>query len=271
MDVSIDLAAPVARITVHRPEARNAMTFAMYQALYDACEVLDRDPAVRVVIVRGGGGTFIAGTDIHEFVHVRTAEESLAYERRIGMVADRLERMSKTTIAAIEGHAVGGGLTIALACDLRYAASDARLGVPIARTLGNCLSMANTGRLIESVGPARARELLLTARLLTADEAHAIGLLNGSHPRRRWSSASWRWPRRSAGTRPSQCRCRRRRSVASWSATGRSRGTIWSCAAIPARTFVPRWMPFWRNVRPSGRGASPILREFVSPPGWRRG
>lgn len=182
MDVSIDLAAPVARITVHRPEARNAMTFAMYQALYDACEVLDRDPAVRVVIVRGGGGTFIAGTDIHEFVHVRTAEESLAYERRIGMVADRLERMSKTTIAAIEGHAVGGGLTIALACDLRYAASDARLGVPIARTLGNCLSMANTGRLIESVGPARARELLLTARLLTADEAHAIGLLNGVAP-----------------------------------------------------------------------------------------
>jgi enoyl-CoA hydratase/carnithine racemase len=182
MDVAIDVTAPVAWVTVHRPEARNAMTFAAYQALYDACEALDADPAVRVVIVRGGGGTFIAGTDIREFVTLRTAEDALAYERRISALADRLERMTKTTIAAIEGAAVGGGLTIALACHLRYAASDARLGVPIARTLGNCLSMANTARLVEAVGPGRARELLLTARLVDAGEAHAIGLINGVVP-----------------------------------------------------------------------------------------
>jgi enoyl-CoA hydratase/carnithine racemase len=182
MDVAIDVTAPVAWVTVHRPEARNAMTFAAYQALYDACEALDADPAVRVVIVRGGGGTFIAGTDIREFVTLRTAEDALAYELRINALADRLERMTKTTIAVIEGSAVGGGLTIALACDLRYAASDARLGVPIARTLGNCLSMANTTRLVEAVGPGRARELLLTARLVDAREAHAIGLINGVVP-----------------------------------------------------------------------------------------
>ncbi len=182
MSVSIDVTGAVARITVHRPETRNAMTFAMYQAFSDALARLDADPAVKVVIVRGGGGTFIAGTDIHEFVNVRTADDALAYERRISALADRLERMTKTTIAAIEGAATGGGLTIALACDLRYAASDARLGVPIARTLGNCLSMANTARLIESVGPGRARELLLTARLVGAEEAQAIGLINGVVP-----------------------------------------------------------------------------------------
>lgn len=182
MSVSIDVAGAVARITVHRPETRNAMTFAMYEALSDACDRLDADPTVKVVIVVGGGRTFIAGTDINEFLAFRTAEDALAYERRISGTADRLERMTKTTIAAIEGAATGGGLTIALACDLRYAASDARLGVPIARTLGNCLSMANTARLIETVGPARARELLLTARLVGAEEAQAIGLLNGVVP-----------------------------------------------------------------------------------------
>jgi enoyl-CoA hydratase/carnithine racemase len=182
MDVAIEITAPLARVTVHRPEARNAMTFAAYQALYDACETLDADPAVRVVIVQGGGGSFIAGTDIREFLTLRTADDALAYEQRIGAVADRVERMTKTTIAAIEGAAVGGGLTIALACDLRYAASNARLGVPIARTLGNCLSMASTARLIETIGPARARDLLLTARLVGADEAHAIGLVNGVVP-----------------------------------------------------------------------------------------
>lgn len=182
MSVSIDVTGAVGRVTVHRPETRNAMTFAMYQAFSDGCDRLDADAAVKVVIVRGGGGTFIAGTDIGEFVTLLTAEDALAYERRITALADRLERMTKTTIAAIEGAAVGGGLTIALACDLRYAASDARLGVPIARTLGNCLSMANTARLIEAVGPSRARELLLTARLVGAEEAHAIGLVNGVVP-----------------------------------------------------------------------------------------
>lgn len=182
MDVSVDIADAVGRITVHRPEARNAMTFAMYQAFYDACETLDAHPTVQVVIVRGGGGTFIAGTDIREFLEVRTGEDALAYERRIDTVVGRLERMTKTTIAMIEGHAVGGGFTIALACDLRYAASNATLGLPIARTLGNCLSMANYSRLIETVGPARAREMVITARLLSAEEAQALGAVNGVAP-----------------------------------------------------------------------------------------
>lgn len=178
MSVSVQIEGAVARITVHRPEAKNAMTFAMYDAFYEACEALDANPSVRVVMVRGGGGTFIAGTDIGEFLNLRTEQDALAYERRIDRVVGRLERMTKVTIAVIEGHATGGGFTIVLACDLCYAAADARLGVPIARTLGNCLSMANYHRLVDAVGPARAREMLLTARLLSAGEAHALGLVN---------------------------------------------------------------------------------------------
>ncbi len=177
MSVSMTIEDAIARILVHRPEAKNAMTFAMYEAFAKACEAVDANPQVKVVILRGGGGTFIAGTDIHEFLNLRTGEDALAYEQRIDAVVGRLERMTKVTIALIEGHSVGGGFAIALACDLRYATSDAKLGIPIARTLGNCLSMENYSRLIEAIGPARAKDLLLTARLLSAPEAAAIGLV----------------------------------------------------------------------------------------------
>ena len=179
MSVAVTVEGALAWITVHRPEARNAMTFAMYEALYETCERLDGDPQVKVVVVRGGGGTFIAGTDIAEFTTLRTDEDAVAYERRLDRIVGRLERMTKVTIAMIEGAATGGGFTIALVCDLRYAAANARLGVPIARTLGNCLSMANYARVIDTVGPLRAKDLLFTARLLSAQDALALGLVSG--------------------------------------------------------------------------------------------
>lgn len=182
MSVSVEIRGNVAWIVVYRPEARNAMTFAMYDSLFQACEDLDAKPDVQVVVLRGGGGTFIAGTDIREFLNLRSGEDALAYERRIDAVVGRVERMRKATIAMIEGHAVGGGFTLALACDLRYAAENARLGVPIARTLGNCLSMSNYSRLLDAVGPGIAKELLFTARLLSAEEAHRLGLVNAVVP-----------------------------------------------------------------------------------------
>jgi enoyl-CoA hydratase/carnithine racemase len=182
MSISVEIRGNVAWIVVHRPEARNAMTFAMYDTLFQACEDLDANPDVQVVVLRGGGGTFIAGTDIREFLNLRSGEDALAYERRIDAVVGRVERMRKATIAMIEGHAVGGGFTLALACDLRYAAADARLGVPIARTLGNCLSLSNYSRLLDAVGPGIAKELLFTARLLSAEEAHRLGLVNAVVP-----------------------------------------------------------------------------------------
>jgi enoyl-CoA hydratase/carnithine racemase len=179
MSVSVAVEGSLAWVTVHRPEARNAMTFAMYEAFHEACERLDGDPQIKVMVVRGGGGTFIAGTDIGEFTSLRTAEDALAYERRMDRLSGRLKRMTKVTIAMIEGYATGGGFALVLACDLRYAAANARLGIPIARTLGNCLSMANYACLVDAVGPLRAKDLLFTARLVSAHEAQALGLISG--------------------------------------------------------------------------------------------
>jgi len=175
--IAVDVVGQAAWITVARPEARNAMTFAMYDAFLAAVDDLNARDALRVVVIRGAGGTFVAGTDIAEFRTLQTEADALAYERRIDAVVGRVERMRKVTIAMIDGFATGGGLTLALACDLRYAASTARLGIPIARTLGNCLSMANYARLVDAVGPTRAKDLLLTARLLSAAEARAAGLV----------------------------------------------------------------------------------------------
>jgi enoyl-CoA hydratase/carnithine racemase len=169
----------LAFLTVNRPEARNAMTSDMYQSLVDACDRVDDDPGIRVFVLRGAGGqAFMSGTDIAQFTRFRTREDALAYERELDAVVDRLERVTKPTIAQVQGVATGGGCAIALACDLRVCSPDARFGVPVARTLGNCLSAANYARLLDLLGPARARELMFTGRLIEASEALALGLVN---------------------------------------------------------------------------------------------
>jgi enoyl-CoA hydratase/carnithine racemase len=177
--VTYDADGPIATLTFNRPEARNAMTWDMYQALVDACERVDGDAAVRVFILRGSGGrAFVAGTDISQFQSFRDREDGLRYEERLDHVLDRLERVTKPTIAQVQGVAVGGGCAIAIACDLRVATPDSTFGIPIARTLGNCLSGATYGRLVDVLGPARVKDLLFTGRLVRADEAHAMGLVN---------------------------------------------------------------------------------------------
>jgi enoyl-CoA hydratase/carnithine racemase len=169
----------LAFLTINRPEARNAMTSDMYRALVEACERVDADPAIRVFVLRGAGGqAFMSGTDIAQFTRFRTREDALAYERELDAVVDRLERVSKPTLAQVQGVATGGGCAIALACDLRVCTPDARFGVPVARTLGNCLSAANYARLLDLLGPARTKELMFTGRLIDAAEAHALGLVN---------------------------------------------------------------------------------------------
>lgn len=168
---------PLAFLTFNRPEARNAMTWDMYEALSDACDQVDADPNVRVFILRGAGGkAFVSGTDIGQFTQFASREDALAYERRLDAVFDRLERVTRPTIAQVQGVATGGGCVIALACDLRVCTTDARFGVPIARTLGNCLSAANYARMIDLIGPARVKDLLFTGRLVDATEAAALGL-----------------------------------------------------------------------------------------------
>ncbi len=174
---------PIALLTFNRPDARNAMTFEMYEALHDACAALDADPTVRAIVLRGAGDrAFASGTDIRQFLDFKTREDALGYEARLTRVLSKLAGMSKPTIAMLQGDAIGGGLFIALACDLRLAAPHARFGVPVARTLGNFLAPVSLTLLVSALGPGRARELVLTARLVDAQEARAIGLIDRVHP-----------------------------------------------------------------------------------------
>ena len=176
-----DIDGPLATLTFARPEAKNAMTWDMYDALVAACDTVDQS-AVRVLIIRGSDGAFSAGTDIAQFAGLTTGEAGIAYERRIGAVIDRLERVTKVTLASIAGPAVGGGCAIALACDLRLCADTARFGVPVARTLGNCLSVENLARLVDLIGVGRATDMMLTGRLISADQALEWGLATRVSP-----------------------------------------------------------------------------------------
>jgi enoyl-CoA hydratase len=168
----------VLTVVFNRPEARNAMTFAMYEGLEEACERADTDESVRVLVLRGAGGrAFVAGTDIAQFLEFTSGDDGIAYEERITRVVNRLEDVTVPTVAAVEGACVGGGLALAAACHLRIATRSSRFGVPIARTLGNCLSMNSYSLLVAHLGPARTLDMLLRARLLPAEEAHGAGFV----------------------------------------------------------------------------------------------
>jgi enoyl-CoA hydratase len=172
MSVRYERRGAAAWITLDRPQARNAMTFAMYEELVSLCGRVDDDEEVRALVLRGAG----AGTDIGEFRAFSSGDDGVEYEATIDRIVGRLEAVRKPVLAFVEGHALGGGLTLAAACDLRVCTPDAKLGMPIARTLGNCLSIANYARLVALIGEARVRELIFTARLVDAEEAVAIGL-----------------------------------------------------------------------------------------------
>ena len=165
-------------ITFDRPNARNAMTWGMYEQLERALDSLTSEPDLRVAVLRGVGGHFAAGTDIAQFAAFRSAEDGAAYERRIDALISKLESVPVATIAAVEGVAAGAGLVLAAACDLRVCTPDARFGAPIAKTLGNCLSMANHARLVASLGAARTKSLLFMAEFMTADEARTLGFVS---------------------------------------------------------------------------------------------
>lgn len=182
-DVLFHKEGPLAILTFNRPEARNAMTFAMYEFLAQQCDVVDSDPEIRVFILRGAGGkAFASGTDISQFRAFQGPEDALRYEETINRIVGRLEAVQKPVIAQIEGVCVGGGFGMAMACDLRYCTPESRFGLPIARTLGNCLSMQNYARLVDLVGAARAKELLFTARLVEGPEALELGIVNAVLP-----------------------------------------------------------------------------------------
>ena len=168
----------VLTVTFDRPAKHNAMTSDMYDGLHAACETADADDDIKVLVLRGAGGrAFVSGTDIATFRDFRDGADGVTYERRIARVLNRLEDVTVPTVAAVEGYCVGGGLAIAAACDLRVATRSGQFGVPIARTLGNCLSTNTLSILVAQLGPARALDLVLRARLLDAAEAHAAGFV----------------------------------------------------------------------------------------------
>jgi len=171
-----DIRDGIGFVTLNRPAARNALTFAMYERL---AEIAADPGGARALIIAGAGDkAFAAGTDIGQFREFRTEDDAIAYEARLDRVLGTLERCPIPIIAAIAGACTGGGAGIAAACDLRIASANARFGFPIARTLGNCLSMANVARLSALIGPARVTDMIFTARLFNADEAFSVGLVS---------------------------------------------------------------------------------------------
>ncbi len=170
---------PLAWVTVNRPQARNAMNAAVWDGLADAAARLGEDREVRVVILRGAGEqAFISGADISEFKALRAdAAATAAYDARSARAWRGLQAMPQPVIAMIHGFCFGGGVAVALACDLRFASDVARFAVPATR-LGLSYPFESLERLVNVVGPTHAADILLSARTLSAAEAHHIGFVN---------------------------------------------------------------------------------------------
>jgi enoyl-CoA hydratase len=178
-DALVTRDGPIMTLTFNRPQTRNAMTWDMYDRLLQTCEEVDADDSVRVLVLRGAGGkAFVAGTDISQFKVFETAEDGLAYERDGAARSARLERVKKPVIAQIQGFAVGGGFNITACCDIRIATPDAKFGAPIARTLGNCLSMETYARFVDLLGSSIVKDVIFRARFLSAQEALAAGYVH---------------------------------------------------------------------------------------------
>ena len=178
-DLLYEVRDGIGLLTFNRADSRNALTFAMYESLREVCAAMPTDGSVRALVLRGAGGrAFAAGTDMTQFRAFETKEDAYAYEERIDEVLTAVERCPVPTIAAITGACTGGGASIAACCDIRIATPSLKFGFPIARTLGNCLSIANLARLSALMGAGRVKEMILTARLAGAEEAQAIGLVS---------------------------------------------------------------------------------------------
>ncbi len=164
----------IAHVTFNRPAQRNALTFEMYEGLARIC---DNPGDVRAIVISGAGGAFAAGTDMTQFRAFETPEDGWAYEENMDAIMGRIEGCRVPTIAAITGACTGGGAGIAACCDLRITDDRLKFGFPIARTLGNCLSISTLSRLSGLMGQAKVREIIFTSRLIGADEALSMGLV----------------------------------------------------------------------------------------------
>lgn len=182
--VRVEREGPLGFVIFDHEGRRNAITLEMWRQIPEAAQMLEDDPAIRVVILRGAGEVaFVAGADISEFEAARTGENATEYEHANVRAFEALSALHKPVIAMIHGFCVGGGVALALSADLRYAADDAQLAVPAAR-LGLAYPTSGLQTLARLVGSSRAKELLFTARRFSAEEALRMGLLNAVHPKR---------------------------------------------------------------------------------------
>lgn len=181
MSLTLDIDGPVATLTIDRPAKRNAMSYEMWSALPGLLGKVEADDSVRALVVRGTDH-FSAGADISEFATLRAdADGARRYSEAVHAGERAIATLPKPTIAAVTGVCVGGGCELALACDLRVAADDARFGITPAK-LGIVYNLTSTRRLVEAVGPSWARQILFTADLLDAATALRIGLVNELRP-----------------------------------------------------------------------------------------
>lgn len=182
-EVRVERAGHVGRIVFDQAARRNAITREMWDAIPAAAAEVDADPEIRVVILRGAGDeAFVSGADISEFETSRLGPGAPAYNAATLLAFRAIGEIQKPVVALIHGFCIGGGAAIALKADLRYAADDAVFAIPPAR-LGLGYAVENVQSLIEVVGPANAREILLTARRFRAPEARALGLLHHVFPK----------------------------------------------------------------------------------------
>ena len=171
--------APLGWLIVNRPQVKNALNFEAWRGIVSAMEELNADPDVRVIIMRGvTADSFISGADISEFPsHRANAEQARAYRDAPGNATNALSHSPKPVVAMIAGICIGGGLQVALSCDVRIAAKGTRFGIPAAR-LGLAYPLEGVLSLTQIAGPANARDILMSARIFDAEEAYAMGLIN---------------------------------------------------------------------------------------------
>jgi enoyl-CoA hydratase/3-hydroxyacyl-CoA dehydrogenase len=198
--VVVEMDGPVAVLRMSRPAAMNALNTSVLEDLHAALERVEADPAVRVAVLTGEGNAFVAGADIKEMV-TKTPLEAREFTQLGHRVFRRIEEMDTIVIAAINGFALGGGMELALACDIILASEKARVGLPEVG-LGIHPGFGGTQRLPRLVGRWKAKELILTAQQLSAHEAKAIGLVNEVYPADRLMEEARKMARRIASQGP---------------------------------------------------------------------